>query len=377
MDVTKRVTALRRHMAREGIGAAVVLQPAALHYLTGFRAITYSRPIILTLTPDRAVLIVPGLEEVHAGETAVVSEIPVYYEHPEKSAAGADPWQCLLDLLREVAGKRDALGVQADALSLALSEQLSAGGWRLKDVGHEIVRMRAVKDAAEIALIRRAGELCSLGVARSVEATRPGMSQLEIDLVGNVATIEQAARTLPGHLVHIEPFTAAGEATAQPHLFTPNAPVEKGQLIIHNRQVAVDGYRAECERTYALGALGREQRRIFETAVAAQQAGIAAVRPGIPCAAIDDVCREIIRKAGYAEYFIHRTGHGLGLEEHEAPYLRWDNAESLTPGMVFSVEPGIYMPGVGGARHSDTVLVTETGGELLTDYVRTTDDFIF
>jgi Xaa-Pro dipeptidase len=112
-------------------------------------------------------------------------------------------------------------------------------------------------------------------------------------------------------------------------------------------------------------------------AIEAQWAGIASVRPGIPCSAVDDASREVVRKAGYAERFIHRTGHGLGLEVHEAPYLRWDNDALLEPGMVFSIEPAIFVPGLGGARHSDTILVTETGYELLTDYPRTLDELVF
>jgi Xaa-Pro dipeptidase len=192
-----------------------------------------------------------------------------------------------------------------------------------------------------------------------------------------MATIEEASRTLPGSMIGVYPFTVAGEQAALPHVFTPNVTLREQELIIHSRQVEVEGYRAECERTYAIGGLTEKQREIFQVAIEAQWAGITAVRPGIPCSAIDNASREVIREAGYAEYFIHRTGHGLGLGVHEAPYLRWDNDALLEPGMVFSIEPGVYVPGLGGARHSDTVLVTETGYGLLTEYPRALEELVF
>ncbi len=377
MDTSRRLSGIRRYMGQEGIDAAVVLQPAAMQYLADFKAVSYSRPIILTVTPDREVLIVPGLEEIHANEVAHVSEVRVYYELPEKEAMGTEARRCLLDLLGGVPRHQGFLGIEAGVMSYELARGLEESGWKLKDVGQEIIRMRERKDEAELDLIRKAGVLASLGVGRSIEATRPGLSQLEVEQVGNMATIEEASRTLPGSMIGVYPFTVAGERAALPHVFTPNVRLGTQEMIIHSRQVEVEGYRAECERTYAIGGVAEKQREMFQVAIEAQWAGITAVRPGIPCSAIDDAAREVIREAGYAEYFIHRTGHGLGLGVHEAPYLRWDNDALLEPGMVFSIEPGIYVPGVGGARHSDTVLVTETGYELLTEYPRGLEELVF
>lgn len=370
MDVSRRLTEIRRHLDREHMDALVVLQPAAIQYLSTFKATAYSRPIILIVTRDREVLIVPGLEEIHAAETARVSEIRVYYEHPDKAAAGTDPRRCLLDLMGSLPRHQGTLGIEAGVIPYELATSLEESGWKLKDAGREIIRLRERKDEAELDLIRKAGMLVSLGVGRSIEAARPGRPELEVEQVGHLAVIEEASRTLPGSVVGSISVTVAGKGAALPHQFTINDPLVAQELIIHSRQVDVDGYRAECERTYVIGDLSSRQRDIFQLAIEAEWAGIAAVRPGIPCSVIDDACREVIRKGGYAEYFIHRTGHGLGLEPHEAPYLRWDNDALLEPGMVFSIEPGIYVPGLGGARHSDTVLVTETGHELLTEFPR-------
>jgi Xaa-Pro dipeptidase len=370
MDVSGRLTKVRRHMDREQMDALVVLQPAAIQYLTNFKATAYSRPIILIVTTDREVLIVPGLEEIHAAEITSVSEVRAYYEHPDKAAAGTDPRRCLLDLIGSLPRRHGTLGIEAGVLPYELATNLEEAGWELKDAGREIIHLRERKDQAELNLIRKAGILVSLGVGRSIQAARPGLPELEVEQVGHLAVIEEASRTLPGAVVGSISVTVAGKRAALPHQFTINDPLVARELIIHSRQVDVDGYRAECERTYAIDDLSGRQRDILRLAIEAEWAGIEAVRPGVPCSVIDETCREVIRKGGYAEYFVHRSGHGLGLEPHEAPYLRWDNDALLEPGMVLSIEPGIYVPGLGGARHSDTVLVTETGYELLTEFPR-------
>jgi Xaa-Pro dipeptidase len=357
-------------MDREQMDALVVLQPAAIQYLTNFKATAYSRPIILIVTTDREVLIVPGLEEIHAAEITSVSEVRAYYEHPDKAVAGTDPRRCLLDLIGSLPRRHGTLGIEAGVLPYELATNLEEAGWELKDAGREIIHLRERKDEAELNLIRKAGILVSLGVGRSIQAARPGLPELEVEQVGHLAVIEEASRTLPGAVVGSISVTVAGKRAALPHQFTINDPLVARELIIHSRQVDVDGYRAECERTYAIDDLSGRQRDILRLAIEAEWAGIEAVRPGVPCSVIDETCREVIRKGGYADYFVHRSGHGLGLEPHEAPYLRWDNDALLEPGMVFSIEPGIYVPGLGGARHSDTVLVTETGYELLTEFPR-------
>lgn len=377
MDVTRRLSELRRCMDREGMDAVVLLEPAAMHYFASFKSVSYSRPIILAVTRGQEVLIVPVLAAALANEAAHVSEVRVYYEHPEKASSGTEPRRCLLDVLGSLRKGRGLLGIEPGVMPYEMARSLEESGWELKDVGQEIVRMRERKDEAELDLIRKASVLASVGIARSIEATRPGLSQLEVEQVGNAAIVEEASRTLPGSMIGVDANTVAGERAALPHVFTPNARLGPQEMIIHSRQVEVEGYRAECERTYAIGDLTDTQREIFQVAIEAQWAGITAVRPGVPCSAIDDASREVIRKAGYAECFIHRTGHGLGLEMHEAPYLRWDNGAVLEPGMVFSIEPAIFLPGVGGARHSDTVCVTETGYELLTDYPRALEELLF
>lgn len=141
-------------------------------------------------------------------------------------------------------------------------------------------------------------------------------------------------------------------------------------MVIHTRQVAVEGYRAELERTLIVGDPTPEQERAFAVMHEAQQAAMRAVKPGAAMRGVDAAAREIIAAAGYGAHAIHRSGHGIGIGVHEQPFLRFDNPEALVPGMVVTIEPGFYVPGLGGFRHSDTLAVTDVGSELLTEYPR-------
>jgi Xaa-Pro dipeptidase len=204
----------------------------------------------------------------------------------------------------------------------------------------------------------------------TLEAAAPGQSQLSIESIGTNAILEAAPRLTPEATVNLLHFTTSGPETSLPHLITTTRRLGRPDLAIHSRQVSVDGERAELERTFAIGEMDSETRRVFDAAEEAQQAAIDAIRPGVPMRDVDTAARKVIQDAGYGEYSIHRTGHGLGIEAHEAPYVRWDVDEPMEVGMVVSIEPGIYVPGLRGARHSDTVVVTADGHETITDAPR-------
>jgi len=219
-------------------------------------------------------------------------------------------------------------------------------------------------------LTPQAVALARIGVMATLAAAAPGQSQLTIESVGTNAILEAAPQVTPEATVNLLHFTTSGPETSLPHLITTTRRLTMPDLVIHSRQVSVDGERAELERTFALGAMDAETRRIFDVAEEAQLAAIAAIRPGVPMREVDAASRRLIQDAGYGEYSIHRTGHGLGIEAHEAPYVRWDVDDPMEVGMVVSIEPGIYVPGLCGARHSDTVVVTLDGHETITDAPR-------
>jgi len=368
VDFAARIGTLRTLLDARGLDAAVLQAPANIAYASGFQALIYSRPIYLVVTSGRVELVVPGLEEEHAGHAAGVDAVTVYYEHPEKGTPGENAPETLAALLR-ARGVRRA-GLEYASAPIALRERLERDGLTASDISPDLVRMRLIKDPAEIALMRQAAALARIGVVATLEAAAPGRSQLAIESIGTNAILAAAPELTPDATINLLQFTTSGPETSLPHLITTTRRLTRPDLVIHSRQVSVDGERAELERTFAIGAMDAETRRVFDVAEEAQLAAIDAIRPGVPMRDVDAAARRVIQAAGYGEYSIHRTGHGLGIEAHEAPYVRWDVDDPMEEGMVVSIEPGIYVPGLRGARHSDTVVVTHDGHETITDAPR-------
>lgn len=368
VDYSKRIERLREQLAGQGLDCAVMISPANIAYLCGFQALIYSRPIYLVIDVSGANLVVPGLEEEHAGQVAGIDRVIVYYEHPERGAAGENGQDTLTAYLKSAKLKR--IGLVYAIAPIALREHIEAAGLTTGDISAAILRMRLIKDEHEIALMKQAAALAKIGVMATLNAAAPGLSQLAIESLGTNAILEAAPGITPDSTINLLQFTTSGPETSLPHLITTTRRLNTPELVIHSRQVSVDGERAELERTFALGSMDANTLDIFNVAEAAQIAAIEACRPGRPMSEVDSAARLIIQRAGYGAYSIHRTGHGLGIEAHEPPYIRWDNVAPLEVGMVVSIEPGIYIPGVCGARHSDTVVVTASGPETITDAPR-------
>jgi Xaa-Pro dipeptidase len=368
MSMANRISKLRHFMELKGLSVVVLTSPDNQFYYSGFKAILYSRPIYYVVTPEETAYIVPGLEENHAYAEAKVDKIMVYYEHPEKADQGIHPLHSLLNYLGTLkqSGK---MGVEFSNIPLYLSEALTEKGWNLEDLSQFIVDERAVKDAEELQTMREAGRLVSLALRHSLDSIKEGVTELDIDNAGTHALFKEVSEVHPNASLDLFVMSPSGpERSVMPHVFSNTRKIKNGDVIIHSRQVSLNGYRAECERTVVLGQPNDEMRRAFEVAVEAQFAAFEKIKAGVPMKEIDWAAREVIQKAGYGEYSVHRTGHSIGLAPHEAPFIRFDNEEPLKEGMAFSIEPGIYIPNLGGFRHSDTIIVTKNGYELITDY---------
>ncbi|MCD6363265.1 MAG: aminopeptidase P family protein [Synergistetes bacterium] len=365
-EVKNRINRLRSFLAEKEVDFALILDPLNQYYYTGFYAIIYSRPILLTISQNETHLIVPCLEELHAKEDATVDKIHVYYEHPEKAHAGTQPFSILKEIIIQKGWK--GAGVEKEKLPTSIAEFLAEIGVRkIQDVGNFIRRERLKKDEEELNLIRKAGKLVSLGVRESLKAIKENITEIEIDAIGHLAILKMAAESFAGSRVDLFAMSPSGiERSILPHVFSIARKLKRGDIVIHSRQVALNGYRSECERTVFLGNPSQKQKSCFQIMLEAQKAAMEKVKAGVRCKEIDEAARKIISKAGFGEFAIHRTGHGLGLSVHEGPYLRFDSEDILEEGMVLSIEPGFYIPGIGGFRHSDTVIVKENGYELIT-----------
>jgi len=222
------------------------------------------------------------------------------------------------------------------------------------------------KDETEIAAMQRAVEIAQNALRDTIPAIKPGVTEREI------------AAELTTHLLRrgsspafpFQPIVSGGPNSANPHAVPTDRPLQRGDLLVIDYGATVEGYFSDITRTFAIGAVEPELRHIAEIVEQANAAGRAAAGPGVPARTVDEAARSVIEDAGYGEYFTHRTGHGLGLEVHEPPFIRGDNEQILQPGMTFTVEPGIYLPGRGGVRIEDDILITEDGSRSLTDLPR-------
>lgn len=377
MDTKKRLQTLREKMGEQGMKVAFVSNFEDMYYLTGYKTIIYSRPIVLAVTETESFVIVPGLEEDQAKLTADVTEVYTYYEHPEKADLGASHLYFIDQILAKVpAGS--TVGVQYGAMALAMARYIEDKGYTLADVGETIKRMRYIKSEEEIEMMVEAGKLVSEAMRVSLANVHAGVTEMEMDAFGNNYLMDEVPKRYPGATLDIFVMSPGGtERTNMPHVFSNTRPYDENEIILHSRQVGLNGYRAEIERTLFIGEPSKERAEVYQVMVEAQAAILAAIRPGLTAGEADALGRSVIQEAGLGQYSNHRAGHGIGLGLHEEPYLRYDSDLVLEEGMAFSVEPGIYVPHLGGFRFSDTVILTKDGSRKITDGVATMEELTF
>jgi Xaa-Pro aminopeptidase len=224
-----------------------------------------------------------------------------------------------------------------------------------------VMRQRLIKDANEIRLIREAVNLGSAAYEKAARSIRPGAREAEV-----AGRLELAARQAGADGMSFDTIVAAGKRGALPHGRASTSPIPSRGFVVVDSGVILRGYCSDMTRTVHVGPVGREGRQWYEAVLEAQLAGIAAVKPGKMAAEVDHAARQVLRKAKLDRFFTHSTGHGVGLEIHEPPRLGKAQEDCLEPGMVITVEPGVYIPGKGGIRIEDMVLVTSSGCEVLT-----------
>jgi Xaa-Pro dipeptidase len=223
--------------------------------------------------------------------------------------------------------------------------------------------LRLRKDEAEIAIMKKAAEIADKAVAAGIAAIEVGKTEAEL-----VTLIESTMKELGASGPSFSTMVLAGDNSALPHGVPGNRKIQEGDFVLFDLGAVYEGYCSDITRTVVVGEPSDEQVLIYETVLAANLAGIAAAKPGLPALVVDIAARETITQLGYGEYFTHRVGHGLGIEIHEFPSMHSENTTEMVPGMTFTIEPGVYVPGVGGVRIEDDIVVTESGVEILTSY---------
>ena len=267
-------------------------------------------------------------------------------------------------LARRKRARGRTVGVEAEHVVLAEKRRLAEvlpSGVRLKETSSIVERDRMVKDADELDLIRAAVALGAKLYDRALEVLRPGVKETEV-----AGEMEFAARRGGAEEMSFSTIIASGARSALPHGRASEQAIAPSGFVVCDFGVILSGYCSDQTRTVWVGAVPDEARRAYEAVKQAQQAAIDAVRPGVAVGEVDAAGRKVLRKAGLGRYFTHSTGHGVGLEIHEAPRVANGQPEILQPGMVITIEPGVYFPGKWGVRIEDMVAVTAGGCEVLT-----------
>jgi len=340
-------------------GIAIVPGPV-FFYLTGFQFHLTERPIVaFFLGGQLPALVAPEFECTKISHPDAWQLFPWRDEEGVEGAFDA----CCQRL--NLSGKR--LGVET--LSMRVKEYTLlttfAPNAHIVPADSLIAALRAVKDADEIAHIRAAVRLAESVLEATLPAIRIGMTEREVAAELMVGLLRAGTESVP-----FEPLVQTGPTGASPHAAAGDRRLEAGHLLIIDFGARVNGYVSDITRTFAVGEAGEEAQRIYRVVQKANRAGREAAAPGVACQEVDRAARRVIEAAGYGEYFTHRTGHGLGLQGHEPPYIVEGNDALLRPGMTFTVEPGIYVPGLGGVRIEDDVVITPSGAESLTAFPR-------
>ncbi|MET1101486.1 MAG: Xaa-Pro peptidase family protein [Pyrodictiaceae archaeon] len=347
-----RLGKLLSRLKKTSLDAVMAGPGPNLRYLTGLAIEALERPVALVATSTGSLfLLVPLLEYERAVSLEELGIEVRGYRDDE------DPYKVLGSWLSGNSVRR--LGLEGSTPYRVAS--------RLLDMGLDLVvaddlfsELRIRKDEWELKLVREASRIAEEALREAYRNLSPGVSERELARIIRDRAEELGAESAPFIIVQ------SGPNTALPHAQASNRRVEAGDVILFDIVVSYQGYYADITRTIVLGEPREEHRRIYEAVLEAQEKAIEAVAPGARASDVDKAARSLLEEKGYAEYFIHRTGHGLGLEVHEEPYIAPGNNRVLEPGMLFTIEPGVYLPGRFGVRLEDDIVVTSSGREDLT-----------
>lgn len=349
--IEKRLSMLSETMAARGIDACVVGPSSDLLYLCGYRAMALERLTALVLTPEgEPLLLVPELEAGRVPrETEVVCTITTW-------ADGEDAYDLCARKLRG----RERIAVDDRLYAFHLLELRNRLGEVVFERLSELTSpLRSVKDEVELASLRRAASSADAVAERLVDLVEPGISEREV-----AERIRQALLDT-GHDTVEFVIVASGPNSASPHHEPGSRVLGRGDVVVCDFGGTLEGYCSDITRTVVLGEVPAGLDEIYAVVALAQEKAVTAVRPGIAAAEVDDAARSVIREAGLGEHFVHRTGHGIGIDVHEEPYVVATNRAPILPGMTFSIEPGVYFPGRWGVRIEDIVVCGTEGGERL------------
>ena len=354
-----KTEALRAKMAEEGVDLIALGPGAHLQWLTGMKPHADERPLIYCLTADHAGILMPSLE---AQSARMQTDLP-FFEWSD-----ADGPTEVLEQLIKAQGDKPVRSIvldetmRADHGALIQDRFMNASRQFCEST---IGALRARKTPEEYASLKANAKIADTAMQAAWAAMRPGMTELEVAEMAREKFTELGATP-------IFTIVGAGGNGAMPHHHTGNTVLKDGDVVVMDIGGARDGFSSDITRMAVMGEAPEEYEKVHAIVEAAVQAAIDVARPGVRAHVLDDAARGVITDAGYGEYFMHRLGHGMGVEVHEPPYISASSQTILDEGMVFSIEPGIYLPGRFGLRLEDIVIMRADGPEILSELPRTT-----
>lgn len=360
---TTRFSRLFAAMSAAGLEALALNPGPSLVYLTGLNFHLMERPTVVIATlPDRVTIIMPRLEAAKLARSLVPMTDFQFDDNPAE-------WQATFNTACQHLGlDGKTVGVEPNRLRfLELNFlQQAAPHARFVSASGILESLRIQKDAGEVVLMRQAVKIAQNALLATLKLAKVGMAERELAAELSIQMLRAGAD--PD--LAFAPIVSSGPNSANPHASPSDRPLTPGDLLVIDWGAVYQGYVSDLTRTFAVGDVEAEYRKIAKIVADANAAGRAAARPGIVAGDVDRAARAVIDQAGYGPYFTHRTGHGLGMEGHEPPYMFAENTLVLAEGMAFTVEPGIYLPERGGVRVEDNVIITATGAETLSDLPR-------
>lgn len=354
-----KITQLRNYLNEFDIDAAFITNPDNVFYVSGFKSNPHERLLgVMVFKDAEPFLICPKMEMPDAKNAGWDGEI----------VGHADTDDAMELLHRTASGRVETvkkMAIEKSHMTVDRYEILAKlfDGAEFIALDNKINSMRVVKDEAELQILREAAELADYAIEVGARTLREGITEIEV-----MTEIELALKKRGVTHMSFDTTVLSGPKAASPHGKTGDRKIQKGDLVLFDLGVVHKGYCSDITRTLAFGEPNEEQKEVYNVVLQAELAAVDAVKPGVTAAQLDQASRQVIEDAGYGQFFTHRLGHGLGVSVHEFPSLHGANHMAMEAGMVFTIEPGIYVPGKVGVRIEDDVAVTENGVEVLTKY---------
>lgn len=358
--MNKRMELFQNWLIKKEIDGACITSTANVFYLSGFHCEPHERLLsIFMFQQEEPFLVCPKMDASRARQAGWAYDI-VAFSDTDNS------WELIQEAIQKRNVNIHTVAIEKEHMNVQRYEALTSLFHATFVSAEEKLQMlRMLKDEQEIAILRQAAALADEAIQIGISCIKEGVSELDI-----LGQIEYQLKRQGVQKMSFDTMVLTGKNSALPHGIPGTSTIQKGDFVLFDLGVIVDGYCSDITRTVAFHHTTEEQNQIYQTVLKGQLEAIKHSVPGTALGHLDTYARDIITEAGYGQYFTHRLGHGLGIDVHEYPSLNETNQMLLTKGMVYTIEPGIYVPHIGGVRIEDDIAITETGHEVLTKFTK-------